>query len=43
MSRRTRHDKANSSPTAQAVQLAHSAGYTHYSRFTKRQREEVKL
>ena len=28
---------------AEAVQLAHSAGYTHYCRFTKRQREEVAL
>jgi histidinol-phosphatase (PHP family) len=28
---------------AEAVQLAHSAGYTHYSCFTKRQREDVKL
>jgi histidinol-phosphatase (PHP family) len=28
---------------AEAVQLARSAGYTRYSRFTKRQREEVKL
>ena len=28
---------------AEAVQLAHSAGYTHYCRFTRRQREEVKL
>ena len=28
---------------AEAVQLAHSAGYTHYCGFTKRQREEVKL
>ena len=28
---------------AEAVQLAHSAGYTHYCRFTKRQREETRL
>ena len=28
---------------APAVQLAHSAGYTHYCRFTQRQREDVKL
>ncbi len=28
---------------AEAVQLARSAGYTHYSRFTQRRREEVKL
>ena len=28
---------------AEAVQLAHSAGYTHYCRFTRRKREEVKL
>ena len=28
---------------AEAVQLARSAGYTHYSRFTKRRREEAKL
>ncbi len=28
---------------AEAVQLARSAGYSHYSRFTKRQREDVKL
>jgi histidinol-phosphatase (PHP family) len=28
---------------AEAVQLARSAGYTHYCRFTKRQREDVKL
>jgi histidinol-phosphatase (PHP family) len=28
---------------AEAVQLAHSAGYTHFCRFTRRQREEVKL
>jgi histidinol-phosphatase (PHP family) len=28
---------------AEAVQLAHSAGYTHYCRFTKRQREETQL
>jgi histidinol-phosphatase (PHP family) len=28
---------------AEAVQLARSAGYTHYSSFTKRQRSDVKL
>jgi histidinol-phosphatase (PHP family) len=28
---------------AEAVQLARSAGYTHYCRYTKRRREEVKL
>jgi histidinol-phosphatase (PHP family) len=28
---------------AEAVQLARSAGYTHYSRFTNRQREETKI
>jgi histidinol-phosphatase (PHP family) len=28
---------------AEAVQLARSAGYTHYSTFSKRQRQEVKL
>jgi histidinol-phosphatase (PHP family) len=28
---------------AEAVQLAHSAGYTHCCRFSRRQREEVKL
>jgi histidinol-phosphatase (PHP family) len=28
---------------AEAVQLAHSAGYTHYCQFTKRHKEEVKL
>ncbi len=28
---------------AEAVQLAHSAGYTHYCRFTQRKREEVRL
>jgi histidinol-phosphatase (PHP family) len=28
---------------AEAVQLAHSAGYTHYCCFTKRQREDAKL
>jgi histidinol-phosphatase (PHP family) len=28
---------------AEAVQLAHSAGYTHSCSFTKRQREDVKF
>jgi histidinol-phosphatase (PHP family) len=28
---------------AEAVALAKSSGYTHYSRFTQRQREEAKL
>ena len=28
---------------AEAVQLARSAGYTHYCHFTKRQREDVRL
>ena len=28
---------------AESVQLARSAGYTHYCLFTKRQREETKL
>ena len=28
---------------AEAVQLAHSAGYTHYCRFTKRRREDASL
>jgi histidinol-phosphatase (PHP family) len=28
---------------AEAVQLARSAGYTHYCRFTKRQREDIRL
>jgi histidinol-phosphatase (PHP family) len=28
---------------AEAVQLAHSAGYTHYCQFTQRKREDVKL
>jgi histidinol-phosphatase (PHP family) len=28
---------------AEAAHLAHSAGYTHYCRFTQRKREDVKL
>jgi histidinol-phosphatase (PHP family) len=28
---------------AEAIQLARQAGYTHYSRFTRRKREEVRL